>query len=460
VSRLPLRLRLALVFAVAMAVVLASAAWFVYTRVGSDLSRSLDQQLRGRAQDVAALVRRGGSVGSTSGTLVERGESFAELLSGDGRVLDATPPIGRTLLLQRAELERARGEAVFADRPSVPGLDEGARLLAVPVRRVGRRLILVVGATRGDRAETLSSLRDAFLIGGPLALLLASLAGYALAGAALRPIEAMRRRAAAISSASLDERLPVPEARDEVSRLGETLNDMLARLEDGLERERRFVADASHELRTPLALLKTELELALRRARSPQELEGALRSAAASTDRLARLADDLLLLARAEQGRLPLKRDRVDVLDVLDAVGRSFAARVETEGRMLAVDGDGALVVIADRLRLEQALGNLVDNAFRHGRGSIVLAAGERNGVAQLRVVDEGRGFPEEFAERAFERFSRADGRSDDGSGLGLAIVETIARAHGGRAGVANRRDGGAEVWIELPLAQTSAFVR
>ena len=141
-------------------------------------------------------------------------------------------------------------------------------------------------------------------IGGPVALLLASLAGYVLAGAALRPIEAMRRRAQEISTASLDERLPVPAARDEVARLGETLNAMLARIEDGLARERRFVADASHELRTPLALLKTELELALRRARSPEELQAAIESAAGETDRLARMADDLLLLARSDQGQL------------------------------------------------------------------------------------------------------------------------------------------------------------
>jgi heavy metal sensor kinase len=453
VSRVPIRIRLALVFAATMALVLAGAAWFVYARVGSDLSGSLDQQLRGRAQDLSALVRRGGWVASTSGELVERGESFAELVRPDGVVLDATPPIGRTLLLRPAELGRARRGPVFADRPSVPGLDEGARLLALPVTRPERGPILVVGATRGDRAETLASLRDAFLIGGPLALLLTTLAGYALAGAALRPIETMRRRAAEISSSSLDERLPVPEARDEVSRLGETLNDMLARLEDGLLRERRFVADASHELRTPLTLLKTELELALRRARSPEELEDALRSAAASTDRLARLADDLLLLARAEQGRLPLKPERVDVADALDTVARSFAARAEAERRAVVVEQAEPLVLAADRLRLEQALSNLVDNAFRHGRGRITLAADERAGVAEMHVRDEGAGFPDGFADRAFERFGRADGRSAEGTGLGLAIVETIADAHGGATRVANRPGGGADVWIALPLS-------
>ncbi len=472
-TRLRLRLRLALVFALAMAFVLALAGWLVYERVGSDLSRDLDQQLRGRAQDLSALVRRGGSLGATNGSLVEQGESFAELIAADGSVVDATAPIGRKVLLTTPELVRARREAVFLDRPSVPGLDEGARMLAVPIDRSGQRLVLVAGATRGNRAETLSSLRDAFLVGGPLALLLTSLAGYLLAGAAVRPIEAMRRRAAEISSSSLDERLPVPPAHDEVSRLGETLNEMLTRIEDGLARERRFVADASHELRTPLSLLKTELELALRRGRSAEELEGAIRSAAETTDRLARLADDLLLLAGAEQGRVPLKPERVDVVDALESVARSFAvvdalesvarsfaARAEAEQGPVVVAPEDALVVTADRLRLEQALSNLVDNAFRHGRGRIMLGTRARNDSAELHVLDEGEGFPAAFVDRAFERFSRVDGRAGEGSGLGLAIVETIAHAHGGRASATTRADGGADVWLSLPLTQTTSFVQ
>jgi signal transduction histidine kinase len=262
----------------------------------------------------------------------------------------------------------------------------------------------------------------------------------------------MRRRAREISTTSLDERLPVSAAGDEVARLGETLNEMLARIEGGLARERRFVADASHELRTPLSLLKTELELALRQGRSPEELEQALRAAAESTDRLARLADDLLLLARGEERRIPLEPERVDVLDTFETVARSFAARARSEQRPVVVNGDGALVLTADRLRLEQAISNMVDNAFRHGRGRITLAARATDGRAELHVTDEGAGFPSSFVARAFERFSRADGRSTDGSGLGLAIVETIARAHGGEAHADAPPQGGADVWISLPL--------
>src|SRR6266550_1353250 len=434
-----------------MAVVLLLAGWLVYARVSTNLDNALDEQLRSRAQDVSALVRREGSLKSTHGTLIERGETFAELLNMNGSVIDATSLVGRKPLIPPELARTLRGPA-FIDRSSVPGLDEPARMLALPVQRGQSRLVLVVGATRANRTETLLSLRNAFLIGGPLALILASLAVYGIAGAALRPIEAMRRRAAAISASSLDDRLPVSPSGDEVSRLGETLNEMLRRIGDGLARERRFVADASHELRTPLALLKTELELALRRSRSTEELEAAIRSAAEDTERLSRIADDLLLLARAEQGRVPLRREPVDVADVLETVAGRFQSRAESEQRDLSVGSNDPLVVSADRLLLEQALGNMVDNAFTHGAGRITLKAEQRSGSAELHVLDEGRGFPVDFLQHAFERFSRAQKTTADGSGLGLAIVETIADAHEGSARAANAPGGGTDVWLALTL--------
>jgi signal transduction histidine kinase len=432
-SRLPIRIRLTLFFAAAMAIVLAAIGVFVYSRVASDLDRAIDKDLRSRGQALTALAQRGGSVRTT-----DSADTFADFI-GPGRTT--------THVLSPDQLTLAAKGARFFNVSRVPGQDDPGRVLALP-RPNG---ILVVGATLEHRNDTLTSLKAAFLVGGPIALLLMSLGGYLLAGAALRPIESMRRRAAEISSTSLDERLPVPPADDEVSRLGRTLNEMLARLEDGLERERRFVADASHELRTPLATLRAELELALRRSRTTQEFENSIRSAAEETDRLSRIADDLLILARAEQGTLALRPEPTDLVDVVEKVRDRFGARAELEGRALNVEADEAPVARVDRLRVEQALGNLVDNAFEHGLGPITITAGQHNSSVELHVLDEGPGLPPDFRDHAFKAFTRAT-PSGNGSGLGLAIVETIARAHDGTAGAKVRPDGGADVWIRLPL--------
>ena len=312
--------------------------------------------------------------------------------------------------------------------------------------------VVVVGASLEDRDDALAGLLAQLFVIGPVALVLSSLAGYLLAAAALRPVEAMRRQAATISSDQAGQRLPLPEARDEIRRLGETLNAMLGRLEAGLARERRFVADASHELRTPLALLETELELALRHPRSPEELEAALRSAAEEVDRLALLAEDLLVLARADDGRLSLRLTALEPDDVLTSVARRFAVRADGGGRRVEVTASADAPILGDRLRLEQALGNLVDNALRYGSGTVRLEAERSNGVVALRVSDEGAGFAPEFLPRAFDRFTRADESREGGAaGLGLAIVDAIARAHGGSATAANGAGGGAVVSLELP---------
>jgi signal transduction histidine kinase len=251
----------------------------------------------------------------------------------------------------------------------------------------------------------------------------------------------MRSRVTAISASRLGDRLPVPQSSDEISRLGETLNDMLARIETTMERERSFVADASHELRTPLAHLKAEVELALESPRSHGELETALRSVASETDRLVQLAEDLLLLARVDEGTLPIRRQDVRVDELLNGIARRFERRAREEGRAIEVSANGTHLNV-DRLRVEQALGNLVENALRHGDGTIRLAGDTQT----LRVSDEGPGFPPGFAPRAFERFTRADdSRGTGGAGLGLAIVAAVAEAHGGDASVA-----GAVVTIRL----------
>jgi len=445
-SRLPIRVRLTLGFAVAMAVVLAGMGLLVYVRVGGTLLSSVDQTLRSQAVEAATRAHE-------EQTLVDPdaagGATLAQLLDARGRVVRSSRAGLVPLIDPRDARTVAAGAQVLRSiRLKQPQGDW--RVIAVPAR--DETGVVVVARSLEPREETLTRLFRELLIAGPIALLLASLAGYALAAAALRPVEAMRRRAAAVTAAAPG-RLPVPRAKDEVSRLATTLNDMLARLQGAFEHERRFVSDASHELRTPLALLRTELELALRRPRSQAELEQALRSAAEETERLSRLAEDLLLIARADQGALPIRRERVPAAEVLAPVAARFTTRARQLGRSVSTEDSDALID-ADPERVEQALGNLVDNALAYGSGAVVLSARERDDVVELHVVDDGPGFPDGFVPRAFDRFSRADqARGRGGTGLGLSIVDMIAKAHGTEAGVANCPGGGADVWLAVPRA-------
>jgi two-component system, OmpR family, sensor kinase len=399
-QRIPIRLRLTLAFALVMAVVLAALGFLLYALMESSLDRAIDRNLSGRADDVEALVRHGG-IGLPPGI------TFAQVLSEDAQIVDSTPEFGDPLL-SATDVARASDGQFSVERP-IPGSDELARLLVVPVDLDGLRRVVVVGESLEAKGDALESLLTLLWIGGPLLLVLSSLGAYALAGRALRPVNA------------------------------------------ALARERRFVSDASHELRTPLTALRTELELALRRERSPEELEAALRSAAEETDRLSQLAEDLLVLARADDGKLPVRRETLRVGDVLSGVRERYARRAQEANRPLEVAVADGLALDADRLRIEQALGNLVENALRHGRGRIRLEARETGVDVELHVQDEGEGFPPAFLEHAFEAFARSDpARSSRGAGLGLAIVDVIARAHGGSAHAANLA-GGVDVWLVLP---------
>jgi signal transduction histidine kinase len=437
-----------------MAAVLAGSGLYLYLHLDSHLAAALNRDLRLRAQDLAALIsqRSATLAKDNSGRFVEHGESYAQLLATDGRVIDATRPLGRTPLLSSLELHRAEHGPIYVDKPAIPGLNEGSRLLATRVIRGRRPAVLVVGTTRQNNVETLGNFRDELLVAGPVALLLASGIGYLLAGLSLRQVESMRRRAAAITGERPGERLPVPPTGDELQRLGDTLNEMLDRLEATLERERDFVADAGHELRTPLALLRTELELAMRQARTTEEWRAAVRRSSYEADRLAHLAEDLLLIARTDRGQLPLRIEAVQVEALFDSVRSRFEWRAEELGKTLRSASANGLLVHADRLRLEQALSNLVDNALRHGGDQVTLEAARHDGRIELHVRDSGDGLPAEFLTRAFDRFTRPDAtRGRGGSGLGLSIVKTIAESHAGTAHVANAATGGADAWISIP---------
>ena len=450
----PIRVRITLGFAVAMAVVLTVVGLLGYRQLSTGLADDLDRELQQRAQDLTPAVNRpGAALADPTGTgFIEQGESFAEIVATDGRVLQSTPTLAGRPLLSSAEITEAGGRTIFVDRPTAPGLDEPARLLATRVTRAGNPAYLVVGLTRGNGEETLARVRLQLVVGLPLLLLLTSLLGYLLTGAALRPVEVMRRRASTMSGAELGPRLPLPPGNDELARLGTTLNDLLDRVGVTVARERAFVATASHELRTPLALLRTELELALRRPRSVPDLTGAIGSALEEVDRLTQLAEDLLLLAGADEGAPGLSPEPLEVAVLLDAVATRFRPVARARGRHITVDAGGAGPVEVDAGRLERALLNLVGNAFQHGAGEIALSARTSGEEVELRVTDEGDGFSPPMLAHALERFAHSP--SSGGSGLGLSIVAAVAQAHGGRAGVANRPGSGALAWIRLPARQ------
>ena len=445
-GHLGIRARLTLAFAAVMVVLFGGLALLLHERFSASLDQGIDRALDTRAADLTTLVKRGDDEHlQRYPPLPESGGAFAQILSPRGQVVDSTPGHGVKRLLTPAELRRARREQVLIERR------EGARLLALPLDKTPP-VVLVVGASLSERNRALNTLDEMLFIGGPLLLVLTCLAGYAVTRSALAPVERMRARAARISGVARGDRLPVPAPHDELQRLGATLNEMLARLDDAMARENAFVAHAGHELRTPLSILKLEIELALSDSPSREDLEAGLRSAAEEVDRLTRLAEDLLVIASAHQRRLPIDKSALEVERLMETVAERVAPSARTRGRTVTAETAGAHVVSADAGRLEQALTNMLTNALDHGDGAVVMTTREQNGQVEVHVLDEGGGFAPEFLPRAFERFARAnEARSRGGTGLGLAIVRAIAEAHGGEVGARNRPSGGADVWLSLP---------
>jgi two-component system, OmpR family, sensor kinase len=446
---LPIRLKLTLLFACVMGVLLTALSGFLYLHFRSDLDYNINQSLRGRAQEIVSLVH-GVDIEqdhSDYDPLPGRGENFVQIIDGHGHVLAASPGFEHPALLTHREIARAASHSLLLQR------HQSSRLFSMPINHGSA--IVVAGVLLTERDAALDKLDNALVTGGPIALLLASIAAYGLAAAALRPVESMRRRAATISSGEIGARLPLPESIDEIHRLGSTLNEMLDRLHDGLERERAFVANASHELRMPLTVLKAELEVTLREEGDTDQLRSALASAAEEADRIIRLAEDLLVLARAEQGQLPIQLRRMTLRDLLWTLGEKCKPVAEYAVSAQSRGTDSAEVIVeADLDRVGQALGNLLDNATRYGGGAITFDVVVDEQFVELHLIDEGPGFDTDFLPRAFERFSRQDpARSRGGTGLGLAIVRMIAEAHNGHASAANRPDSGADVWLCLPRA-------
>jgi signal transduction histidine kinase len=444
--RLPIRLRLTIAFAGVLTAVLAVGGLVLFTQFRSDFDNLTGANLSSRAADAAALV----ASGEPHAALIRSQERLAQVYNARGGLVASTPALAHSRLLTPAQARRAARGRLRLARVQVPAGD--TTVSAHAAHAFGGPLAVAVAEPLDRRDQALDRLAELLLIVGPFALILATYAGYQVAGAALGPVERMRARAEQITARDTAERLPVPATNDEIEALGNTLNELLARLDEALGRERRLLSEASHELRTPLTVLLTEVQVALRGDHDADELREALESVGHEAKRLSRLADDLLTLARADAGRLPVRPERLDAERVLSAAAQRAATAAAASGRSVTADVRTGIPLLVDPDRAAQALDNLVANALAYGDGDIKLAAVVSNGTVELHVTDEGRGFPDGFLEHAFERFRRGEAaRTAEGSGLGLPIVSTIAQAHGGEAGARNLPGGGADVWLSVP---------
>ena len=432
------RARVTAVFVLGAAATLALCLTLLYLTLARELQAALAEDLVGRGDDLSAALS-GGDIGAVAR------DPLAQVYGVDGAVLAGSSSLGGRRLLPVEAVRGVTGQVLVTR--SVP-LGSNGRTTQVQV--LARRIapdegVLAVGVSESPVHAARQRLIVVLLVAAPLLVAALAAAGFLVVRAV--------REAAEISSVDTDRRLPAASGDDEIARLARTLDGMLARLQAAFARERAFVDDASHELRTPIAVLRGEIELALSAVDDPDEVARSLRAALGEAERLSRLAEDLLLLARERAGSLVFHQEPVDLLDLAAAeAGRlqpALGVRIEVSGDPAVIAGD------ADRIR--QVIADLADNSAGAGASTVRIHVVDDRMSVSVEMADDGPGFPPGVVGSAFERFVRGDDartRGSGGAGLGLSIVRAIVTAHGGTVEARNGGPlGGAVVTFRLPLS-------
>jgi heavy metal sensor kinase len=435
--------------------ILTAVGVFLPLRLSRDLVAGIDRTLDAGAAQISPANQETevGFQDASDATLagLTGGETAAQTISVTGTVvLHSGDQASQSAMLPPASVARVFAGAHLRTSLRVGRDHEAFRVLALPLGAGQGRQVLVVASSLDEVNQSVHRLRFLLLAVVPVALLAAAGGGWWLARKALRPVAEITREAGAIGDEQLPERVPVPPTTAEISGLATTINAMLERIEHGVREKRRFLADASHELRTPLAVMRSEIEVTLRGGGLEPAAREVLASNAEEVGRMSRIVDDLLTLARIDEGRLELAPSRVDLGAVATDVAASLRPLADAQGVPVTVSGEG-VEVDADPESLRRAVRNLVENALKYTGpgGRVGVEVWRRNGEAGLTVTDTGPGIPEALLEQIFDRFVRADtarSRSTGGSGLGLSITREIVEAHGGR------------VWAESTLGEGSAF--
>ena len=454
IRTLSIRWRLTLWYGAAMAVVLAvfsTAIWLLTVRSQSArIDFELDEEMNEIVYELTTLFQRDDLLKELRAEFGAHATFDFDIARADGSALF----LSDRLQQQRLHDETAGPTSATSDVRMLPGLGE-LRVLRRSLESPNGPLLVHVAIPLTPLREAQQSLLRTMASVGPLMLFVAMAGGYWLARRALAPIEQITATAQRITAERLDQRLDVPPVRDELSRLAQTLNEMIDRLHRSFNEMHRFTADAAHELRTPLAVLRTQLEVALRANRSPAEYREVLVSLHEETVQLCRLASQLLELSREDAGieAAPFTRVRLDKVlqESLDQV------RPAAEQKSLRLNAANwpATEVIGDTHRLHRVFVNLLDNAVKNTQpdGHIRLSVSATSDSVEVIIADTGCGIPAEHLPHIFDRFYRADPArtSPDGSGLGLAICQSIIHAHRGRIELHSTCGQGTTVTVTLP---------
>ncbi|MCL4532318.1 MAG: heavy metal sensor histidine kinase [Actinobacteria bacterium] len=452
----PIRVRLTLWYVALLAVILLAFSGALYLSFSRGLREQQDATLRAAAAQLqASMDQENGRphLGQNEGQL--SAGTMAALYDSTGHtLLDGTPRWAASALAD-VRSRASHGESGFQSVSAPNGADW--RVLVAPVQENGRTVaVLEVGLPEQELQAALRQLLLLMGFGVPATLALAAGGGLFLAHRALSPIDRVTRTARRIGAEDLSQRLGMPPTGDEVGRLAETFDAMLARLESAFQRERQFTADASHELRTPLSVIASQVDVTLERPRSAREYQEALRVVGHEVDRMRRLVSELLALARADSGQAGLEQEALALDELAEAVTSELQALADARGVRLGLGRVEPTVVLGDESRLMQLLSNLIDNAIKYTPpgGKVTVSVECRDGSMALAVSDTGIGIPSEHLPHLLERFYRVDkarSRSEGGTGLGLAICDWIARAHGGRIEVASNPGRGSTFTVHLP---------
>jgi len=460
------RLRLALWYAAATALVLIAFAWFVYEVIEHRLAAEIDRQLRidfDLVEPQLSLDTEGRVDWTLRGSHGDEGFSRLsawfevwsekrELLLRhwpvpESNIKNVLPP-PRTSTLSFATVELEHGLFV--------------RVMERPGRVQGRSVIIRVFRDETEMRRTLREIVEVSVLGFPLACALAAIGGYLVATRSLAPLDAMARQARQITSESLSKRLPNLNPSDELGRLATVFNETLTRLEASFSELQRFTADASHELRSPLTALRAVGEVALRDGNDPAMLRETIGSMLEEAERLTDLVDALLTLARMDATKADATREGVNIARLLEEIRDQFEVLAAEKGQTLAVTSDHNVAMQTDRTLLRLALVNLVHNAIQHSPSNsrVSLATALRPSGVEISVSDSGRGIAPEYHEKIFEPFFRVDkarSRSGGGVGLGLAIAKRAIERSGGRIIVESDLNRGSVFRIELPWSSQLA---